>query len=56
MKKKLIDVRIDYDLYLELMALREKNGVPVAESLRRAIREYVAKQNKAQTDDHPESV
>ena len=50
MKKKTIDVRIDYDLYLELMALREQIGVPVSESLRRAIREYLAKQKK-QNDD-----
>ena len=43
---KTINVRIDYDLYLELVKLREEIGVPVTESLRRAIREYVTKQKK----------
>lgn len=56
MKKKTIDVRIDYDLYLELMKLRDKIGIPVSESLRRAIREYIAKQEKQQANDRPESL
>jgi metal-responsive CopG/Arc/MetJ family transcriptional regulator len=55
MKKKLIDVKIDHALYQELVALRDKIGIPVAESLRRAIREYLAKQEK-QTNGNPESL
>lgn len=49
MKKKTIDVRIDHDLYLELVKLRDEIGVPVAESLRRAIRDYL---NKQQNKSH----
>ena len=55
MKKKIIDVKIDHELYLELVKLRDKIGIPVSESLRRAIREYLAKQAK-QADGNPESV
>jgi hypothetical protein len=55
MKKKTIDVRIDYELYLELMKLRDKIGIPVSESLRRAIREYIAKQEK-QANGNSESL
>ena len=48
---KTINVRIDYDLYLELVKLRGEIGVPVTESLRRAIREYVTKQKKQSNVD-----
>ena len=41
---KSINVRLDYELYLELVELRDRIGVPVTESLRRAVREYIAKQ------------
>ena len=48
---KAINVRLDRDLYLELVALRDKIGVPVAESLRRAVREYLAEQDKQSNAD-----
>jgi len=35
-------VRIDTDLYDKLAALKEKTGVPISESMRRAIEYYLA--------------
>ncbi len=52
---KAINVRLDYELYLDLVALRDKIGVPVAESLRRAVREYLAKQ-ETKTDADSKSL
>jgi len=51
---KAINVRLDHELYLELVALRDKIGIPVAESLRRAVREYLANQEKS--NGNPESI
>lgn len=41
--QKPVNVRIDHDLYQCLVQVRECDGVPVAESIRRAIREYIGK-------------
>jgi hypothetical protein len=41
--KKQLGVRLDHDLYLALMEIRERVGIPVTESLRRAVRDYVEK-------------
>lgn len=54
-RMKTINVRLDYALYLELVKLRDKIGVPVTESLRRSVREYLAKQAKQASVD-PQSV
>lgn len=53
---KPVNVRLDYDLYRELIELREGIGIPVAESLRRAVREYVAKQKQRAIDDYSQSL
>lgn len=50
-RMKTINVRLDYELYLELVKLRDKIGVPVTESLRRSVREYLAKQEKQTSVD-----
>jgi hypothetical protein len=44
-EKKPISLRLDHDLYDGLIELRRQIGVPVAESVRRAVREYLAKHN-----------
>ncbi len=54
-RMKTINVRLDYALYLELVKLRDQIGVPVTESLRRSVREYLAKQAKQASVD-PQSV
>ena len=38
-----VGIRIDHDLYQALVEIRDRVGIPVAESLRRAVREYVEK-------------
>lgn len=50
---KQCQVRLDENLYQELMALKKRNGIPVAESLRRAIIEYLKKHQMEKTnEDH----
>ena len=41
---KSVNIRLDHDLYLGLIELRKKVGIPAAESIRRAVREYLEKQ------------
>lgn len=55
MKKRTITTNIDYDLYLELVKLREQIGVPVVEAIRRAVREYVDKHQQEQKPDDGEA-
>jgi metal-responsive CopG/Arc/MetJ family transcriptional regulator len=41
MTKRFTGIRIDEELLVGLETLRERDGVPVAESIRRAIRAYL---------------
>lgn len=43
MKKQGINVQVDKEQYAELKRLRKQIGIPVAESVRRAIKEYLGK-------------
>lgn len=43
MKKERINITMDLELYQALKVLRAEIGISVAESLRRAVREYLAK-------------
>jgi hypothetical protein len=42
---KTVNIRLDHDLYMGLVELRKQIGVPAAESVRRAVRDYLAKHN-----------
>lgn len=45
-KISMAQVKIDMDLYRALQALRAETGVPVAQSVRRALREYLARHSR----------
>jgi hypothetical protein len=47
MKPRIVKFRIDRDLDAGLKRLRDRNGIPAAEAIRRAIREYLKKQKAA---------
>ena len=42
-------------MYLELIEIRERVGIPVSESVRRALREYIEK-NAKKSDGNSESI
>lgn len=53
MVKRFTGIRIDEELLQALEALRERDGVPVAESIRRAIRAYLESRGAIGKADRP---
>ena len=51
MSKESMPVRVEMEHYEKLAEIREKDGVPIAESLRRAIDEYYAKWGKGKSNE-----
>ena len=48
--KKTMPIRIDREQYDQLAEIRESDGIPIAEQVRRAIREWLEKR-QAQVKD-----
>ncbi len=53
-KGKQVLIRIDADLYAALETIKENEGVPVAEQVRRAIKRYLREKAMKDQMDEPE--
>ena len=49
------NIRLDQELYDKLQAIRQQYGIPVAESVRRAVRLYLSNINKKRQEPNSET-